>query len=140
MQMDGPLGIISALLLRGLAVGLLLGYGHRMVGNPVRRLAWLVAVGSVVGLTMAERFWPTMHDDVFVLWAALCIALGGLVPTFIAAAVLDRKTVLVRDAVGWMVDERSLATRATRATLGYLVAAMPAGFLLYYGLRPLLVR
>ncbi len=140
MQMDGPLGILMALLLRALAVGLLLGYGHRAVGNQLRRLAWLACVGSVVGLTMAERFWPALHDDVFVLWAALCIALAGLVPTFVAAAVLDRKTVLVRDAVGWMVDDRSLATRATRASMGYLAAAAPAAFLLYYALRPLLVR
>ena len=140
MQMDGPLGIISALLLRGLAVGLLLGYGHRMVGNPVRRLAWLVGVGGVAGLSIAERFWPALHDDVFVLWAALCIALAGIVPTFIAAAVLDRKTVLVRDPVGWMVDDRPLGTRATRAMVGYLAAAAPGAVLLYYGIRPLLVR
>lgn len=140
MQMDGPLGFISALLLRALAVGLLLGYGHRAVGSQRRRLAWLIGVGVAAGLTLAERFWPAFHDDVFILWAALCIALGGLVPTFVAAAVLDRKTVLVRDDVGWMVDDRPLSKRTSRAMAGYLIAAAPGAAVLVYGLRPLLVH
>lgn len=140
MQSDGPLGIVVALVLRALAVGLLLGYGHRAVGSQTRRLAWLAGVGAAVGLTLADRFWPALHDDVFVLWAALCVALAGLVPTFVAAAVLDRNTVLVRDDISWMVDERPLSTRMSRAVIGYLVAAVPATFLLCYALRPLLVK
>ncbi len=136
----GIVDVVTALVPRALIAGLLVGIGHRTRGSQLRRNVWLLAVSTVVGISVAHRFWPLAHDDLFTVWAALAIALTGLVPTYTAALFLDRRAILVRDEHAWMIDDTPPATRVSRAMLVYVAAALPAALVLCYALRPLLVR